>query len=118
MYLIISLRKRELYDLPELYFCSLNSVCHPFCTMSFNLIKQIPLILKPRFWTCICSYLMILFIPKFMINVTILILKLSISFFKMVMFLALHPMEFIFLNSSDLLEHLPMLLTSTLTINC
>ena len=30
---------------------------------------------------------------------------------------ALHPMEFIFLNSSDLLEHLAIMLISTLTIN-
>ena len=36
----------------------------------------------------------------------------------MVMFLALHPMESISLNSLVLLEHLAMLLTSTLTINC
>ena len=53
-----------------------------------------------------------------MINVTILILKLSISRFSMVMFLALHPMESIYLNSFVLLEHLAMLLTSTLAINC
>ena len=36
----------------------------------------------------------------------------------MVMFLALHPMEIIFLNSSDLLDHLAKLLTSTLIIKC
>ena len=36
----------------------------------------------------------------------------------MVMFLALHPMESISLISFVLLEHLAMLLTSTLTINC
>ena len=36
----------------------------------------------------------------------------------MVTFLTLHPMEFIFFNSSDLLEHLDMLLNSTLTISC
>ena len=36
----------------------------------------------------------------------------------MVMFLALHPMESISLNSFVLLEHLAMLLTSTLAINC
>ena len=36
----------------------------------------------------------------------------------MVMFLALHPMESIFLNSSVLLEHLAILMTSTLAINC
>ena len=35
----------------------------------------------------------------------------------MVMSLTLRPMEFISLNSSDLLEHEAMLLTSTLTIN-
>ena len=53
-----------------------------------------------------------------MINVTVFILKLSISHFWMVMFLALHPMESISLNSFVLLEHLTMLLTSTHTINC
>ena len=34
------------------------------------------------------------------------------------MFLALHPMESIYLNSFVLLEYLTMLLTSTLTKNC
>ena len=34
------------------------------------------------------------------------------------MFLVLHPMESISLNSFVLLEHLAMLLTSTLAINC
>ena len=45
--------------------------------------------------------------------------------FEMVIFpflngdvLSLHPMESISLNSFVLLEHLAMLLTSTLTINC
>ena len=38
--------------------------------------------------------------------------------FLMVLFLALHPMESISLNLFDLLEHLAMLLTSTLAINC
>ena len=60
---------------------------------------------------------MILFLPKFMINVTTLILKLSISHFQMVMFLALHHIESISLNSFVLLEHLAILLTSTLAIN-
>ena len=45
-----------------------------------NLIKPIPLIPKPHFQTCICQFLMILFLPKFMINVTTLILKLSVSY--------------------------------------
>ena len=36
----------------------------------------------------------------------------------MVVFLALLPMEYISLNSFGLLEHLAMLLTSTLAINC
>ena len=53
-----------------------------------------------------------------MINVTILILILSISYFKMVMFLALHPMESISLNSFVLLDYLIMLLTPTLAIHC
>ena len=36
----------------------------------------------------------------------------------MVMFLALHPMESISLNTFVLLEHLAIMLTSTLGINC
>ena len=54
-----------------------------------------------------------LFLQKVMINVTTLVLKLSISNFLD----ALHPMESISLNSFVLLEHLAMLLTSTLAIN-
>ena len=38
--------------------------------------------------------------------------------FLMVMFLVLHPMESIFINLFVLLEHLALLLTSTLAINC
>ena len=45
-------------------------------------------------------------------NLTTLILKLSITHFKMVMFLVLHPMKSISLNSFVLLEHLAMLLNS------
>ena len=33
------------------------------------------------FWTCVCRFLVILFLPKFMTNVATLILKLSISHF-------------------------------------
>ena len=36
---------------------------------------------EAAFYTCICQLLTILFLPKFMINVTNLILKLSISHF-------------------------------------
>ena len=57
-----------------------------------------------------------IFLPKFIINVTILFLKLSISHVKMVMFLALHPMESISLNLFVKLEHLAILLTLTLAI--
>ena len=38
-------------------------------------------IFRARVWTCICSVLMILFLLKFLINVTILNLKLSIFLF-------------------------------------
>ena len=52
-----------------------------------------------------------------MINVTTLILKLSIFHFKMVMFLTLHPMESISFNSFVLLKLLAYA-GSTLAINC
>ena len=53
-----------------------------------------------------CLFLRKMFLPKFMINVTTLILKLSMSHIYMVMFIALHPMESISLNSFVLVEHL------------
>ena len=93
----------DVLNITSIYFDNLVK----FHFQNFNLIKPIPLIPKP-----FCAFLMILFLPKFTINVTILILLLSIFHFRMVMFLALHPMKFIFLNSSDLLEPLVMLLTS------
>ena len=46
---------------------------------SFHLINLISLIPMPRFSICIWMFLMILFPTKNTINVTILILKLSIS---------------------------------------
>ena len=42
---------------------------------------HVPMIPKPHFSTCICPFLMILFLPKFKIKVTILILKLAIYHF-------------------------------------
>ena len=55
-----------------------NKMVSQICPLELQLIKLIPLIPKPRFKTCICQFLMILFLPKFIINVTTLILKLSI----------------------------------------
>ena len=53
------------------------------CTLqSSNLIKLIPLIPKLCFWTCIFPFLMILFPPKFTINMAVLIMKLLVSHFK------------------------------------
>ena len=52
------------------------------CTLqSSNLIKLIPLIPKLCFWTCIFPFLMILFLPKFTINMAVLIMKLLVSHF-------------------------------------
>ena len=81
---------RDTYCVPlvaEIFFLSLEglydvSIWVKYTLLSFNLAKPIPLILKPRFWTCNCPWLMILFLPKFMIIVTILVLKLSIFHFR------------------------------------
>ena len=64
--------------------------------LELHLMKAIPLILKPRFWIRIYPFKMILFLTNFTMNVTILISKLSISHFKMVIYLVLHLMVFIF----------------------
>ena len=70
----------DILNIKNIYFDNMLSQIQ--ILQNFNAIKQILLIMKPRFWTCVCSFLMIFFLPKFMINVTILILKLSISLFR------------------------------------
>ena len=52
-----------------------NMVSQTLILQSFNLIKLIPLIPKSRFRTCICPFLIIIFLTKFTIKVTILILN-------------------------------------------
>ena len=54
-----------------------------------GVVGRMPLIPRPRFWTCICPFLVVLFLSEFMINRTLLTLKLSVSRFWMVVFLAL-----------------------------
>ena len=68
----------DILNINNVYF---DNMVIKYTLMSSILIKIMPLILKLSFKTGICPFLMILFLPKFMINVTILILKLSISHF-------------------------------------
>ena len=116
----------DTFDTTSRYFCNILKIDNVYFDTMVSQIYPSELQLdktntsdtEAAFFTCICQFLMILFLPKFMINVTTLILKLSISHFLTVMFLALISMESISLNSFALLEHLAMLLTSTLAINC
>ena len=62
----------------------LGNMVSQITLLGFNLIKPISLILKPCFMIYICPFLMILVLSVFMINVTSLILKLSITDFYMV----------------------------------
>ena len=82
-----------------------------------GLVRSVPLMPRSRFYTCVCRFLKILFQPKFVINVTTLIFKLSISHFLMVVFLALHPVKSVLLVSFFLLERLAKLLTG-IAIDC
>ena len=105
----------DILNINNVYFDNMVSQIYP---SELQLNKANASDTEAAFLDLHCQFLMILFLPKFMINVMTLILKLSISHFRMVMFLVLHPMESISLNSFVLLEHLAMLLTSTLAINC
>ena len=69
----------DILNVNNVYFDNMVSQIYP-SELQLNKIL-IPLIPKPHFKTCICQFLMILLLPKFMINVTTLILKLSISHF-------------------------------------
>ena len=104
----------DILNINNVYFVNIVSQIYP---SKLQLNKANASDTEAAFLDLHCQFLMILFLPKFMINVTTLILKLSISHFEMVMFLVLHPMEYVSLNSFVLLEHLAMLLTSTLAIN-
>ena len=62
----------DILNINNVYFYTMVSQIYP---------SELPLIQRPRFYICICQFLLILFLPKFMINVTTLILKLSIPHF-------------------------------------
>ena len=69
----------DILNINNVYF---DNMVVKYTLQSSNLIKPIPLIPRLHFQTCICLFLIILFLPKFMINVTISILKLSIFNFR------------------------------------
>ena len=86
----------DILNINNIYFDNMVSQILP---SELQLNKADAADIEAAFVTCICPFLMILFLPKFMTNMLILILKLSISHFLMVMFLALHPMGSISLDS-------------------
>ena len=68
----------DILNINNVYFDNMVSQIYP---SELQLIKPISRIPKLHFQTRICLFLMILFLQKIMINVTTLILKLSISHF-------------------------------------
>ena len=72
---------RYLDDVLHIYNVYFDNMVSRYTLQSSNLIKLIPLILKQRFKTCVYPFLMVLFLQIDMINVTILILKLTIFLF-------------------------------------
>ena len=103
---------RYLDDISNINTVYFGRVVGRICPSELQLNRANASDARVRFWTSICQFLMILFLPKFMINLTILVLRLSVSPLLMLMFLDLHRV------ASVLLEHLGVLPTSTLTINC
>ena len=68
----------DILNINNVYFDNMASQIYP---SELQLHKANTSDTKPHFWTCICLFLMILYLSKFMINVTTLILKLSIFHF-------------------------------------
>ena len=68
----------DILNINNVYFDNMVSQIQP---SDFQLNKAKTSDTTAAFKTCICQFLMILFLPKFMINVTTFILKLSISYF-------------------------------------
>ena len=65
---------RHLDDILKMTNVYFDNMVSQYTLKRFDFIKLTPLISKPCFWMCICPWLMILFLPKFTIRVTILIL--------------------------------------------
>ena len=72
---------RYLDDILNIYNVYFDNMVSQMTPQRSNLTKPIHLIPKTHFSTCLCHLLMILFLPKLMINVTTLILKLLIFHF-------------------------------------
>ena len=68
----------DILNINNVYFDNMVSQIYP---SELQLNKANTSDTEVAFKTCICQFLMILFLPKFMINVMTLILKLSISHF-------------------------------------
>ena len=68
----------DILNINNVYFDNMVSQIYP---SDLHLYKAYTSDKEAAFSTCICQFLMILFLPKFMINMTTLILKLSISRF-------------------------------------
>ena len=68
-----------IFNINNIHFDNMVSQIYP-AELQLNLVNTHDT--EASLKTCICTFLMLLFRPKFMINVTVLILKLSISFFR------------------------------------
>ena len=68
----------DILNINNVYFDTMVSQIYP---SELQLNKANTSDTKAAFLTCICQFLMLLFLPKFMINATTFILKLSISYF-------------------------------------
>ena len=69
----------DVVNITNVYFDNMVSQIYP---SELQLNKASTFDTEAAFKTCIYQFLMVLFLPKFMINVTTLILKLSISHFR------------------------------------
>ena len=68
----------DILNLNNIYFDNMVSDTYP-PELQLNNVNTFDT--EAVFWTCICPFLMIFFLPNLTINVTILIFKLSISHF-------------------------------------
>ena len=68
----------DILNINNVYFDNMVSHINP---TELQLDKANTSDTKAAFETCVCKFLMVLFLPKFMISLTTLILKLSISSF-------------------------------------
>ena len=109
---------RYLDDILNIYNVCFDNIVSRVYPSELQLDRAGALGAEVVFFDLFCQFLVVLFLPGYVMDVTTLVLGLSVSHFWVVVFSPLRPVESVSHGFLVLLVPLAMLLTSALAINC